>query len=268
MNLTNAIPTSIQIGKFYFRLYCDQNRKSAPQGGGATQQPERRCFGCLSVSHMVWECQNEIVCRHCSRPGHKQKDCDDHRAGKTATAVTGEYINHLANYEETVDDAELVELSDHGEGEDEMLGVGDHNHNNMVIPDSDCKSVIIGDSLVKHVDNVGNAAVLAKSGLQASQVDEMLRVAETKLDMDKVEKVVFHLGVNDLNRNKQNPDIVRLNLAEAIVKVESAFPMVEVAVATIPPRKGKASPVNFYNETARDLNKYLELLTERNERLT
>ena len=44
--------------------------------------------------------------------------------------------------------------------------------------------------------------------------------------------------------------------------------MAEVAVATIPPRKGKAAPVNFYNETARDLNKYLELLTERNERLT
>ena len=125
--------------------------------------------------------------------------------------------------EETVDNAELVELSDHGEGEDKMLGVGDYDHNNMVISDSDCKSVIIGDSLVKHVDNVGSAAVLAKSGLQASQVDEMLRVAETKLDMDKVVKAVFHLGVNDLNRNKQNPDIVKLNLAEAIVKVESAF---------------------------------------------
>ena len=96
----------------------------------------------------------------------------------------------------------------------------------------------------------------------------MLRVAETKLDMDKVEEVVFYLGINDLNRNKQNPDIVRLNLAEAIVKVESTFPMAEVAVATKPPRKGKAAPVNFYNETTRDLNKYLELLTERNERLT
>ena len=72
----------------------------------------------------------------------------------------------------------------------------------------------------------------------------MLRVAETKLDMDKVEEVVFYLGLNDLNRNKQNPDIVRLNLAEAIVKLESAFPMAEVAVATKPPRKGKAAPVN------------------------
>ena len=44
--------------------------------------------------------------------------------------------------------------------------------------------------------------------------------------------------------------------------------MAEVAVATIPPRKGEAAPVIFYNETARDLNKYLELLTGRNERLT
>ena len=79
----------------------------------------------------------------------------------------------------------------------------------------------------------------------------MLRVAETKLDMDKVEKIVFHLGINSLNHNKQNPDIVRLNLAEAIVKVESAFPMAEVAVATKPPRKGKTAPVNCYNETAR-----------------
>ena len=70
----------------------------------------------------------------------------------------------------------------------------------------------------------------------------MLCVAETKLDMDKVEEVVFYLGINDLNRNKQNPDIVRLNLAEAILKVESAFPMAEVAVATKPPRKGKAAP--------------------------
>ena len=83
--------------------------------------------------------------------------------------MTGEYINHLADSEETVGDAELLELSDHGEGEDEMLGVGDHDRGNMVIPESDCKSVIIGDSLVKHVDNVGNAAVLAKSGLQASK---------------------------------------------------------------------------------------------------
>ena len=132
INLTNAIPTSIQIGKFQLRLYCDQNRKSRPHGGGATQQPETHV-----VSHMVWECQNEM-CRHCSRTGHKQTDCDEHRVGKTVTAMTGEYIYHLANSEEAVDDAELVELSDHGEGEDEMLGVGDHDRGNMVILDSDC----------------------------------------------------------------------------------------------------------------------------------
>ena len=280
MNMKAAIPTTVQIGRFVLRLYCDQNRNNISSGGRTGQQSERRCYRCLSTSHLVWQCDNEIVCRYCSRSGHKQSECDDYKElglggnvfpeGNTAAAApeTGdEEAKDGVDVGVTMDDHgdQEVQISDH---QDKVHGDSDEQQNNMLLPKGDCKAVIIGDSLVRHVENVGDAAILAKSGLQAAHVEEMLRVAEAKLNMEEVEKVVFHLGINDLGHNKQNPDIVRLNLMDAIQKVERAFPIADVAVATIPPRKGKGAQVNNYNENVRELNKYLGLVTERDDRLT
>ena len=44
------------------------------------EQPKRdkahtTCTRCLEVGHGSWQCANDIVCRSCHKPGHRQNDC-------------------------------------------------------------------------------------------------------------------------------------------------------------------------------------------------
>lgn len=129
-------------------------------------------------------------------------------------------------------------------------------------------AVVIGASLVRPLDMAGEAAVVAKSGTEAAQVQVLLDQAAKVVEADTTEKVIMHLGTNDLLHNKNDSEIVKLNLSEALGKVKDAFPHADIGVSSIPPRKGKSPGIFQYNEKAKAVNHYVEMLTDREERVS
>ena len=41
-----------------------------------TPRTEKKCFRCFSVSHMIDQCPNGVVCHHCGQPGHRESRCE------------------------------------------------------------------------------------------------------------------------------------------------------------------------------------------------
>ncbi len=129
-------------------------------------------------------------------------------------------------------------------------------------------AVVIGASLVKHLDMAADAVVVAKSGTKAGEIQELLHQAASVVDADQTEKVILHLGTNDLMHSKNDSEVVKLNIAEAISKVKDVFQQAAVGVAAIPPRKGKSPGILHYNQNAKTVNHYMQMLAERDDRVS
>ena len=73
-DVEKPIPTDIDIEDYPVRIFCN-NGKTACRHCGDTSHPslkclirprsEKKCFRCFSVSHMIDQCPNDVVCRHC-----------------------------------------------------------------------------------------------------------------------------------------------------------------------------------------------------------
>ena len=245
VNLTNldaetTIPTTCNIGRFEIRLICDQNRSAVKKSTGV-----RRCYRCLSTGHMKHECDNDVVCNYCGQTGHVRRDCDDYKE-----LELGEPLQELHSPQHT----------HQAEGDNDAASV---ISNHDVPPLEDCKSVILGASLVKNMGFDDTTLLVSKSGTSASEVDDLLQIAEAKIEVEDVEKVLVHLGTNDLMKSHGDVDAVKLNMVEAVGKVRGVFPTAHIGIAAIPPRKGKSANVNKYNNDARSVNHYVKALTER-----
>lgn len=278
VNLTNmeenvVIPATCQIGRFEICLVCDQNKNTRSKQQpytSASATGVRRCYRCLSTGHLKHECENEVVCKYCGQSGHIQKDCMDHKELELDQLMDEKLQLQLQGLREGTDPAENGELGAPGAEEDMMSDVSEDEEDADSKADTwtqDCKAVILGASLVKHMDLKGNAALISKSGTQAAEVDSLLKIAEAKLEASKVEKVVIHLGTNDLSRAHGDVDTVKLNLVEAVNKVKAFFPDAVTGVAAIPPRKGKGAKVHRYNNEAKSVNHYLRTLADRDTRV-
>ena len=85
LDVENTIPTGISMAEYTVRVYCD-NGKTECKHCGYTSHPsykclirprnERRCYTCYSTSQLIDQCDNEVVCRYCSQPRHKEERCD------------------------------------------------------------------------------------------------------------------------------------------------------------------------------------------------
>ncbi len=238
-NIEADIPTTMQIGRFTLRLFGDQNKNPS------TQRPQRRCFRCFSLGHLKWECKNEMVCKYCGQSGHKQDECDDYQELEPGKQPHTRDPDNQSEQEQELDEKET-----------EVFDAADHT------------AVVLGASIVKHMDFNGKATVIAKSGTCAADVDTLLNQAEAQVEATAVKQVIMHLGTNDMMTNKGEVDMVRLNAAEAVRKVKDFFPAASIGVAAVPPRKGKSTQVQRFNADVKAMNHYMQLLTERDERLT
>lgn len=249
-----VIPVSCRIGRFEIRLVCDQNRDAQRKPAAAAARV-RRCFRCLSTSHMRHECQNDVVCNYCGQSGHLQKDCEDHMELELGQPLEEQIQDQLH-----IDGGKADGGAEADSNDDENDTFRDASGN--AEPQTDCRAVILGASLVKHVvlDMKGKALLVAKSGTCASEVEDLLQVAEAKLEAAQVEKVLMHLGTNDLSRAHGEVDAVKVNLVHAVTKVKEFFPAAVIGVAAVPPRKGKGTNVQKFNSDAKSVNKYLKTL--------
>lgn len=127
--------------------------------------------------------------------------------------------------------------------------------------------LLLGASLIKHIDLGEDAKVIAKSGATAANVDHLLGMALEEVEANDIQHVIIHLGTNDAMQNKGDADAIRLNISDCINKVGHTFPEANLTVASIPPRKGKSAAIIGYNTLVSSINTYLQKLSERTDNL-
>ena len=82
--MLRTVPTYISMAEYIARVYCDDGKTESNQCGDTLHlnykclRPinERKCYRCYSVSHLIDQFDNEVVCRYCAQPGHQEGRCE------------------------------------------------------------------------------------------------------------------------------------------------------------------------------------------------
>lgn len=200
--------------------------------------------------------EDTVVCAYCGISGHRRRDCVVYmelELGESLVLDTPQQRDaRKKDYNRPQAEAETDR---HIDGEKLKEGPTEH------------RAVLIGASLIKHIDLGTDAQVIAKPGATAANVDQVLSMALEMVDPKNIEQVVMHLGTNDALQNKDDSDTVKLNMAECIGKVGKTFPDAILAISSIPPRKGKSQNVTRYNDQVSSVNTYLKKVADRSENL-
>ncbi|KAK3102025.1 hypothetical protein FSP39_008206 [Pinctada imbricata] len=136
--------------------------------------------------------------------------------------------------------------------------------------DSNTFAIILGASNARRMSvldkDVVNASV---SGATLSNIGQTIDKAHESLKNDaQVEKVVICLGTNDVSQNKSDPEQVILNLTSAINETKKEFPVAEIGLCGIIPRKGRSERVKNFNGITESVNKFARKLCSRDEGCT
>ncbi len=256
------IPRTLDIGRFTLRVFCDHN---APQS--------RRCYRCLSTDHVVKDCpESDTVCAYCGQTGHKRKDCVDYQE-----LELGRHMEHQRRDEQEIEslwgnkeegviplpDVPTAEVESIQDKEDLPAADAHNNTDEQTAEQPD--ALILGASIVKHLDLSPGAVVVAESGTTASSVEKLFDAARSKVEQESVRTIVVHLGTNDNTQHKGDAESVKLNMADCVAKVQLEYPEAQVCVASIPPRKGKSASILAFNSQADSVNTFLQKLAGRSE---
>ena len=316
------IPTDIDIEDYPVRIFCN-NGKTACRHCGDTSHPsfkclirprsEKKCFRCFSVSHMIDQCPNDVVYRHCGQPGHREARCEaklelhkygeykhdiiegrnaalqeremsqkngsnDSRAQnytmKSATGVTSAIRTKplttekkLASSSTSVD---IVSRPSVSQPVSTTNGIKTPTAQTKTTQDEPIVTVIIGDANLKNIDSsLPGAHIQAESGATFLSTRNLMGFAAQQFagkPSDAVSSVVLHLGTNDVTRHDSGE--VMFNARAAVTHIEKKFPGVEqIAVCSIPPRKGTELKHKTTNDSIHAVNSYLQAMCKRSERL-
>lgn len=262
LNVDKPIPNLVQWGRFWVRIFCDNNKTECSHCGRTDhpyfkcpkkEERVKKCFRCLESGHMSWQCQNEIVCNICHQQGHVQKNCGQEKFElKTKDTKTSDEKNQYDLTDEEISASPVFEKSVDKTVTNPKLHDGNQPEISMVI---------LGASLVNYIDiEHPNVEVKSKSGATINDVESLINLTETKNFGDDIKQVVIHLGTNDVSQHYEDAGQVMINYSIGLSAVKSTYPNADIHVCSIPPRRGKSEHIKMLNNTAMTVNRYLQKL--------
>ena len=84
LNVEKPIPNTMKWGRFWVRVFCDNNKTECGYCGDTAHpyfrcpqkaKKQQACFKCLENGHFAWQCKNEVVCSFCKQKGHVKRLC-------------------------------------------------------------------------------------------------------------------------------------------------------------------------------------------------
>ena len=133
------------------------------------------------------------------------------------------------------------------------------------IPTNTHDTLILGDSNLKNIENTPRIFIQAESGATFLSVTSLVGVASKQTDTSDIKMVVLHLGTNDVTRHEGGE--IMLNANRAITAIEKKFPEADIAICSIPPRKGREREQSSANDVTLAVNSYMQALCRRSNNL-
>ena len=126
----------------------------------------------------------------------------------------------------------------------------------------DCHTLILADSNMIHVQPPPGCLISCKSGAGLTDVQHLIsRANDEAKQAINPQKVVIHLGTNDISGLRGHVPQLMLNYSKAMKSVKDVFPQAKLGLCSIPPRKGNGAEQKSANEVARTLNSFIEAAT-------
>ena len=268
MNVEKSIPSSVKWGRFWIRVFCDNNETECGYCGETSHpyykcpvkaEKQQQCYKCLQKGHVAWQCKNDVVCSLCLKSGHVKKQC--------VTVVQKPIPQH-----ENDEDKTEKSLEDETDDEDVLASpvFEKKNSQNKTVENNSSvgKHLILGASLVNYIEiNNANVETCSVSGASMELVHELIEQTEAKSVPETVQQVVVHLGTNDVSKHPTDVGQIIINYSIGINTIKDSFPNAKLFLFSIPPRKGKSDNIRLKNETTTTVNRYIKRLAENDEKL-
>ena len=115
---------------------------------------------------------------------------------------------------------------------------------------------------MKHIQPPEGFIITSKSGASLLDLPMLIDSANTECpEVLKPDKVVIHLGTNDISRGKNKTPQIMMNCSKAINTIQNTFPDAMICLCNIPPRKGSGVEQKGVNETGKTVNTFMEAMS-------
>ena len=118
----------------------------------------------------------------------------------------------------------------------------------------------LGD--MNHIEPPEGFKKTSKSG--ASLLDLPMLIDNANIEGPEVlksDKVVIHLGTNDISRDKIKTSQIMINCSKAINTTQNTFPDAMICLCSISPRKGSGVEQKRVSETAKTVNTVMKAMS-------